>query len=62
MGVTVAECSAENLPSLSDPEQFPEHAVIDFTGMSDKECLARSKKLQAKALARGWLYKAPNGK
>ena len=56
MAVSVAECAAENLRSRPDPVTFPEHAVIDFSGLTDKECRTKSKKLQAKALERGWLY------
>lgn len=60
LAVMVAECAAENLPSLPDPDPFPEHAVIDFTGLTEKQCYAKRKKLQAKAQARGWLHQAPN--
>ncbi len=59
MAVSVAECSAESLPARPEPKPFPEHAIIDFTGLSNKQCYAKSKKLQAKAYARGWLYQAP---
>jgi hypothetical protein len=55
----VVECSDENLPARRDPEPFPEHAVIDFSGFPEKDWKAKSKKLQAKALARGWLYRDP---
>ena len=56
VAVTVDECAAENLPARPDPAPFPEHAVIDFTGLSDGKCKTKGKKLQAKALARGWLH------
>lgn len=56
VAVSVAECEAENLPARPDPRPFPEHAVIDFTGLSDGQCRSKSKRLQAKALVRGWLY------
>ncbi len=59
VAVSVAECEAENLPARPDPKPFPEHAVIDFTGLSDGQCRSKSKKLQAKALERGWLYQFP---
>lgn len=59
VAVSVAECQAENLPARPDPKPFPEHAVIDFTGLTDKQCYAKSKKLQAKAQARDWLHQAP---
>jgi len=54
------ECSAENLLPRSDPlPECPEHAVIDFTGVEEKLWRTKSKKLQAKALARGWTYQPP---
>ncbi len=56
MAVTVAECAAESLRARPDPETFAEHAVIDFTGLTDKGCRTKSKKLQAKATDRGWCY------
>lgn len=59
MALAVAECQAENLPARSAPEPFPEHAVIDFDGLTDRQCRAKSKKLQGKAQVRGWLYQAP---
>ncbi len=59
MAVSVAECATESLPVQPDPAPFPEHAIIDFTELSDKECRVKSKKLQAKAQTRGWLYQAP---
>lgn len=58
MGLTVAECAAVSLALCSDPEPFPEHAVIDFSGLTDKDCRNKSKKLQVKAVLRGWLYRA----
>jgi hypothetical protein len=58
VAVTVDECAAENLPVQPDPKPFPEHAVIDFTGLSDGQCRTKSKKLQAKAIARGWLFQS----
>ncbi len=54
--LTFDECAAESLPARSDPAPFPEHAVIDFTGVEEKHWRSKSKKLQAKALTRGWRY------
>ena len=59
MGVTCDECAAEGLTARPDPEPFPEHAVIDFTGFSDNQREKKSKKLKAKAEARNWMYQAP---
>lgn len=58
MALSVAECQQENLPALSDPEPFPEHAIIDFSGLTEKICRTKSKQLQAKVVSRGWLYQA----
>lgn len=58
MGLTVSECAAESLPVRSDPVRFPEHAVIDFASLTDKECRNKSKRLQSKAIKRDWLYRA----
>jgi len=57
MAVTFDECADADLPARPDPEPFPEHAVIDFTGVEEKHWRSKSKKLQAKALALGWLYR-----
>jgi len=58
MGLKVSECVAESLPVVRDTKPFPEHAVIDFSGLTDKECRSKSKKLQSKAVQRDWLYRA----
>jgi hypothetical protein len=58
MAVTVDECAAESLPTRPDPKPFPEHAVIDFTGLANNQCEKKSKKLRLNAEARGWLYQA----
>jgi hypothetical protein len=55
-GVTVAECAALNLPARPDPDEFPEHAVIDFTGVGSKDAERKSKVLRKHAEDRGWLY------
>ena len=59
MAVSVEECSAEQLPARPDPEPFPEHAVVDFTGFTDNQVEKKGKKLKAKAEARGWLHVIP---
>jgi hypothetical protein len=59
--VTVDECTAEGLTARPDPEPFPEHAVIDFTGLTDNQVEKKGKKLKAKAEARGWLYQPTAG-
>lgn len=56
--LTLDECAAESLPARPDPKPFPEHAVIDFTGVDERHWRTKSKKLQARARARGWSYLA----
>jgi hypothetical protein len=58
VAITVSECSAEGLSARPDPDPFPEHVVIDFKGLTENQCEKKSKKLRAKAEARGWLYQA----
>jgi hypothetical protein len=58
MGLTVAECTTVSLAVCSDPEPFPEHALIDFSGLPDKDCRTKSKILRMKAVQRGWLHRA----
>ena len=59
LALSVDECSAKSRPACPDPlENCPEYAVVDFTGHTDKECYKKSKKLQAKALARSWRHQA----
>jgi hypothetical protein len=56
MAVTVAECSDQDLPVRSSPEEFPEHAEIDFTGFGGSQCEKKGKKLRDLAERRGWLH------
>lgn len=57
-GVTVAECESLELKAEPDPEPFPEHAVIDFTGLGRKDVEKKGKMLKALADVRGWLLQA----
>lgn len=60
MAVSVAECTEEGLASRPDPlPDCPPHCVVDFTGLSGGQRKLKSKKLQAKAQARDWQYRAP---
>ena len=61
-GVTMGECTTENLSVRPDPAPFPEHAVIDFAGISESKIRSLAKLLRARAEARGWLYVAPEFK
>lgn len=60
VGLTVQECTAEELTARPDPVPFLEHAVVDFTKVEEKSWRSKSKKLQAKAMLRGWLYQPEN--
>jgi hypothetical protein len=57
MAVSVEECFASELEPFSDPEPFPEHVVIDFSGLSERSIKTKAKILKARAVARGWLYR-----
>jgi hypothetical protein len=61
LAITVAECSSQELPARPDPEPFPEHAVVDFTGLETNQIEKKSKKLNALAAHRGWLYQPEAG-
>lgn len=58
LAVTVRECTAQDLPARSSPEEFPEHAEIDFTGLGGNQCEKKGKKLRDSAEGRGWLHQA----
>ena len=61
-GVTCAEVSEVGLESAPDPlDEFPSHAVIDFTAHNKSKYRKLAKKLKAKALARGRLYPTQSG-
>lgn len=56
MAVTVAECHDQDLRPEHDPDPFPEHAVIDFSGLSKSGIKSTAKKLAECANNRGWQY------
>ncbi len=58
LALTVAECDSESVPCRSDPEPFPEHAVIDFTGKTNKEKKGIASLLRDRAVTRDWLFEA----
>lgn len=53
MAVSFVECP---LPVVPDPDPFPEHVVIDFSGLNRKAAEDAAKHLRAMATARGWLF------
>ncbi|MEI6415961.1 MAG: hypothetical protein WCP34_17125 [Pseudomonadota bacterium] len=57
LGVTVVECNLLQLPVSPDPEEFPEHMVIDFSAFNKSTTEKKAKHLRAKAEARDWLYR-----
>ena len=57
LGVSVAECNDLQLPTHPDPAPFPEHAVIDFNGLSNSKRERKADKLKAAANKRGWLFR-----
>ena len=57
--VSVAECNDQQLPVRPDPEAFPEHVLIDFTGLSNSQKERKAAALKAAALARGWQFRPP---
>ena len=58
VSVTVAECGSLELQALPDPEQFIEHAIIDFDGNEKNDIKRKSKLLRTMAEQRDWLYKS----
>ena len=57
LGVSVAECNDLQLPARPDPAPFPEHAVINFTGLSNSKRERKADRLKAAANERGWLFR-----
>ena len=57
-GVTCDEVTSAGLESAPDPlEDFPSHAVVDFTAHPQKNFRKLAKRLKAFALARGCLFR-----
>jgi hypothetical protein len=56
MAVSNAECREADLPVVPDPDAFPEHVVIDFSGLGKGAVEKAAKKLRVRAETRGWLY------
>jgi hypothetical protein len=58
MAVTRGQAESEGLLVASTPEVFPEHAEIDFTGLTGGQCEKKAKRLRDLAVTRGWLHQA----
>lgn len=58
LSVTQQECESRELQVRSDPEPFPEHAVIDFLELSNRQVEKVAKYLRRAAEDRGWQFRA----
>ena len=57
MAVTLAECQQQQLTAIADPLQdFPAHALIDFTELTGNEARRVARQLNRAANARGWQF------
>jgi hypothetical protein len=56
MAITQGQCAEQSLPVIPDGIPFPEHVLIDFSGMSKKAVERTAKVLTGYARTRGWLY------
>ena len=61
VAVSEGECRGFGLPVISDPEPFPEHVLIDFSGYSEKEIRSKAQSLRAAAERRKWLFQENGG-
>jgi hypothetical protein len=57
LAVTVHECKTESLGAYSSPQIFPEHAHIDFAGLTGSATKGKAKRLRQFALGRGWRHR-----
>lgn len=56
VAVMVDECTNHGLQAKPDPTPFPEHVLIDFTGLSGNQKEKKAKSLRVIAQNRGWQY------
>lgn len=62
VAVTVEECLALGLKVRSEPDRFPEHAVLDFTPLPTSGLRKdAAKQLADYAVNRDWQYRADTG-
>lgn len=57
LAVNVEECGQQGLPVTPDPEPFPEHVVIDFSGCSHRDVRTKAKHLTGASVGRGWQFR-----
>lgn len=56
-GVSGVEVINEGTKAVANPlKDFLSHALVDFQGMTDKDCRKKAKKLKAHAVARGCMF------
>ena len=60
IAVSVAECEEQQLSVRPDPAPFPEHAVVDFTGLSRSQVERKADRLKTASTVRGWLFRPEN--
>jgi hypothetical protein len=56
MAVSQRQCTEQSVPVINDGIPFPEHAYLNFSGMSKGEIERKAKVLVSKAQERNWLY------
>ncbi len=62
VAVTVDECKALGLSVRSEPDGFPEHAVVDFTALTTSSSRKdAAKQLADYAMSRAWQYRVDTG-
>jgi hypothetical protein len=57
MAVSVKDCIDQSLQVFPDPDPFPEHAVIDFSGLTENQIKRCAKYLKAAAESRDWQFR-----
>ena len=57
IAVSFSECSSLGLPVRPDPSLYPEHTVIDFTGLSRSQRERKADSLRKVAVSRGWQFR-----
>ena len=57
VAITVADCTSQGLQVHPDPQDFPEHVLVDFGGLERRRIETVAKRFRAAAEERGWLYR-----
>lgn len=58
VAITVDECTNQGLQAIPDTMHYPEHVIIDFTGITGNQRRKIAQYLTAAAKTRGWKYQA----